>query len=493
MNATRTLMFAALLLGFRAPPAPAAALLSDTPRGFALAAAGAAAPVHYDSRDHPVVAHAAGELVRDMKEVTGMTPALLTGAAPSGSRVVLVGTLGRSPAIDALARSGRLDARRLRGAWESFIIATVRRPLPGVDQGLVIVGSDPRGTAYGVYELSEQIGVSPWSWWADVPAKKRPALWLAPGTNRFGPPSVKYRGIFINDEDWGLHPWAAQTYEPEAGGMGPKTYARVFELLLRLKANTLWPAMHEVSPAFNADAENARLADRYAIVMGSSHAEPMLRNNVGEWKDAKDRFNYAVNREGVRSYWEERGRSNAAYESLWTIGMRGIHDSGIVGASTREGKIALLNQAIADQRAMLAKHVDPDVARVPQMFMPYKEVLELYRAGLEIPDDVTIVWPDDNFGYIRQFPNAAERAQGWVRRLLPPVLSGRAALLPVAFNDAAGARQRGDDPRLGCGRPHDLDRQRRRHQAGRDRHQSVPRNGVGHRALAREEPAQLPR
>ena len=412
MNAARTLMLAALLLGFRAAPAPAAALVSDTPRGFALAAAGAAAPVHYDSKDHPVVAHAAGELVRDIRQVTGMSPALLSGPPPpSGARVVLVGTLGRSPAIDALARSGRLDVRRLRGAWESFVIATVRRPVRGVEQGLVIVGSDPRGTAFGVYELSQQIGVSPWTWWADVPAKKRPALWLAPGTHRFGPPSVKYRGIFINDEDWGLHLWAAQTHEPKAGGTGPKTYARVFELLLRLKANTLWPAMHEVSPAFNANAENARLADRYAIVMGSSHAEPMLRNNVGEWKDAKDRFNYAANREGVRSYWEERVRSNARYESLWTIGMRGIHDSGIVGASTTEGKIALLNQAIADQRAMLAKHVDRNVARVPQMFMPYKEVLALYRAGLQIPDDVTIVWPDDNFGYIRQFPNAAERAR----------------------------------------------------------------------------------
>ncbi|WP_225421483.1 glycosyl hydrolase 115 family protein [Sphingomonas parva] len=403
-----------LLLGFLGAPAGAASpgLLARTASGFPLAAAGAAAPVHYDPADHPVVAHAAADLARDVAAVTGLTPRLHPKSeAPTARHVVIAGTLGRSRAIDALAASGRLDVGRLRSAWESFVIAVVERPAPGVASALVIAGSDPRGTAFGLYELSETIGVSPWSWWADVPARRRAELWIAAGAHRFGPPSVRYRGLFINDEDWGLQPWAARTHEPGAKGLGPKTYARVFELLLRLKANILWPAMHEVSPPFNADPANARLADDYAIVMGSSHAEPMLRNNIGEWTDAKDRFNYATNREGVRRYWEERVRTNAGYESLWTVGMRGIHDSGIVGADTVEGKIALLDRAIADQRALLARYVAPDVTRVPQMFMPYKEVLDLYRAGLKVPDDVTIVWPDDNFGYVRQFPSAAERAR----------------------------------------------------------------------------------
>lgn len=405
-----------LLALFAATPAAAVTprLVSDraSAGAFPLAAKGSAATVLYDPGDHPLVAHAASDLATDLTSVTGIRPALAARSTPiRGRHIVLIGTIGRSRLIDDLVASGRLDVRRQRGAWESFVIAVVKRPKRGVDSALVIAGSDRRGTAYGVYELSESIGVSPWTWWADVPARRRAALWIASGTRSFGPPSVKYRGIFINDEDWGLHPWAARTYEPEAGGIGPKTYGRIFELLLRLKANTLWPAMHKVSPAFNANPENARLADRYGIVMGSSHAEPMLRNNVGEWKDAPERFNYAANRDGVRAYWQERVRTNGRYENLWTIGMRGIHDSGIVGAGTTEGKIGLLAQVIADQRAMLARSVGQDPARTPQIFVPYKEVLDLYDAGLNIPDDVTIVWPDDNFGYVRHFPTAAERAR----------------------------------------------------------------------------------
>lgn len=406
--------FWTLLIMFGAVPAFASAPLAvseiPVPGGFALAADGTSALVQYDPADHPVVAHAATDLSNDLTAVTGIRSQLNGQASsPAARQVVLIGTLGRNRIIDNLVKRGRLNVHELRGAWESFLIATVQNPLPGIRSALIIVGSDRRGTAYGVYELSEAIGVSPWTWWADVPAQQRKALWLAPGTRHFGSPSVKYRGIFINDEDWGLHPWAARTYEPETGGIGPKTYERVFELLLRLKANTLWPAMHRVSPPFNSNPANAKLADEYAIIMGSSHAEPMLRNNVGEWQDEPERFNYATNRDGVQAYWEERVRSNAPYENLWTVGMRGIHDSGMVGASAAPEKIALLERVIADQRSMLARHVGADLSRIPQMFMPYKEVLELYRAGLRIPGDVTIVWPDDNFGYIRQFPNDAER------------------------------------------------------------------------------------
>lgn len=334
----------------------------------------------------------------------------MTGArSGNGDTQVWAGTLGRNPGIDHLAASGKLDVSAIRNRWESFLIATVERPAPGVSRALVIAGSDRRGTAFGIYELSRAIGVSPWHWWADVTPLRQSKLYVRAGTRRFGPPSVKYRGIFINDEDWGLTPWSGSNFEPGTAGMGPKTYAKVFELLLRLKANTLWPAMHKITPAFNANPENARLADRYAIVMGSSHAEPMLRNNVREWTGDSRDYDYGRKPEAVRAYWEERVRTNGRFENIYTLGMRGIHDSGMQGASDMPTRRRFLESIFADQRAMIALHVSPQVERVPQVFTPYKEVLDVYRAGLSVPDDVTLMWPDDNFGYIRHFPTAAER------------------------------------------------------------------------------------
>ncbi len=387
---------------------------------FPLVRDGRAAALVVSPHDAKVVQLAAGDLARDIAAITGLTPEIILNTAsdsPSAPRV-LIGTLGHAPEIDALVASGALDPGNLRGAWESFLITTLAPPAVPAPT-LVIVGSDRRGTAFGVYELSQQIGVSPWHWWADSTPEKKTELLIPDGTRRFGPPSVRYRGIFLNDEDWGLQPWAATTFEPENGGIGPKTYTRVFELLLRLKANTLWPAMHACTKPFNADPRNAALADDYAIVMGSSHAEPMLRNNVGEWphERAKD-YNYLTNRDGVRAYWEERVRTNGRYENLWTLGMRGIHDSAIQGAKTDAERIAVLEQVFADQRAMLAEHCSagsPDPAAntpapsIPQIFCAYKEVLDLYRGGLRVPDDVTIMWPDDNFGYVRNFASLDER------------------------------------------------------------------------------------
>jgi Glycosyl hydrolase family 115/Gylcosyl hydrolase family 115 C-terminal domain len=380
------------------------------PGDFPLVQSSHAAEFVIGASDFRVVSIAVNDLAVDVERVSGRKPAVHTTTAGVAGPIVLIGTLGRAPAIDALVAAGRLDVAALRGAWETFLIATVINPLPGAKSGLVIVGSDRRGTAFGVYELSQAIGVSPWYWWADVAPAHRDALFVAAGTHRLGPPSVKYRGIFINDEDWGLQPWAAQTFEPEHGGIGPKTYAKVFELLLRLKANTLWPAMHACTKPFNSFPENAALADDYAIVMGSSHAEPMLRNNVSEWPhDRAADYNYVTNRDGVRKYWEERVAANGRYENIYTVGMRGIHDSNMQGPKTDAERIQVLEQVFADQRAMLARHVRPDLEHVPQMFCAYKEVLDLYRQGLKVPDDVTIVWPDDNFGYVRSFASAEER------------------------------------------------------------------------------------
>lgn len=371
---------------------------------FPLVAQRRAATLVTSAADHEVVALATADLAADVARITGLTPASATTLPPGGGPLVLIGTLGRHPLIDALVATGALDVGNLAGAWESFVIATLDHPYPGVPSALVIVGSDRRGTAYGVYELSEQIGVSPWHWWADVPPAPQAELRLPAGLHRFGPPSVKYRGIFLNDEDWGLQPWAAHTFEPEHGDIGPKTYAKVFALLLRLKANTLWPAMHACTRPFNADPRLAPLADAYGIVMGSSHAEPLLRNNVREWTAPPDAYNYVTNREGVRAYWAERVRTNGRYENLYTIGMRGIHDSAIQGTTSDAQRITVLAQVFADQRALLAP-------AAPQVFCAYKEVLDLYRQGLRVPDDVTIVWPDDNFGYIRNVATAAERAR----------------------------------------------------------------------------------
>jgi hypothetical protein len=405
--AHRAAAAALLWLATAAPSLAADWVRSSAQKGdFPLAARAAVASIVFDQADAPVVGLAARDLAADVERVTGRKPAVAS-AAPRGM-TVLVGTLGKSALIDKLAKTRKLNTGRLRGSWESFIIATVEAPLPGVPRALVIAGSDPRGTAYGVYELSEAIGVSPWYWWADVPPARKDALYIAAGTRRFGPPSVKYRGIFINDEDWGLQPWAEKTFEPENGGIGPRSYGRMFELLLRLKANTVWPAMHPGTPPFNADPRNAALADEYAIVMGSSHAEPMLRNNVGEWKAPASDYNYVSNADGVLRYWEERAQANGRYENIYTLGMRGIHDSSMQGAKTDAERVALLQKIFADQRGLLAKYARPEA---PQMFCAYKEVLPLYRQGLQVPDDVTIVWPDDNFGYIRNFSSAEERAR----------------------------------------------------------------------------------
>lgn len=368
-----------------------------------------AADVVVSAEDHKVVQIAASLFAGDVERVSGKRPRVTNVVSPGIRTAVIIGTIGKSALIDSLVASRKIDVSQVRGYWESYIAATVKHPTAGVDEALVIAGSDRRGTAYGVFSVSELIGVSPWYWWADVTPEHRDEISLSPGRLVGHEPSVKYRGIFINDEDWGLQPWAAQTFEPETGDIGPKTYARVCELLLRLKANTLWPAMHEVTRAFNSFRENPRVADDYAIVMGSSHAEPVLRSNTTEWKDKPEAFNFVTNPAGVTAYWEDRVRSNAAYESIYTLGMRGIHDSAIQGPKTQTERIPLLEKIFGVQRQLLAKHIRPEVEQVPQIFCPYKEVLADYRAGLKVPEDVTVVFPDDNFGYLRQVPTTEEQ------------------------------------------------------------------------------------
>ncbi|MET0355310.1 MAG: glycosyl hydrolase 115 family protein, partial [Cellvibrio sp.] len=355
-----------------------------------------------DTNDYEVVRIAASLLQEDFHRVFDKTPNLINSL--SNNPHIIAGTLHKSGLATQLITKYSINVKQLQDCFECYQFNYITHN--GVPI-LLIVGADRRGTAYGLIEISRAIGVSPWVWWADVIPDKKSSFSLLKKNLFFNSPSVKYRGIFINDEDFGLLPWAAYSFE-KGGNIGSITYEKVFELLLRLRANTLWPAMHKITKPFNDDPVNAKNAERYAIVMGSSHAEPMLRNNVGEWKAPHENYNFITHKNDILAYWAERLKTNAAYENLYTLGMRGIHDSGIVGVNTLEEKQALLNDILASQNQLLKNNVG-DPQQLPQIFVPYKEVLDVYEKGLNIPDNVTLVWPDDNFGYLRRFADDAER------------------------------------------------------------------------------------
>lgn len=375
---------------------------------FPLFASDAPCVIRYDDSDFEVVRIAASLFADDLKRVTGTRGKL--SRQNNSSNIVLVGTIGYNKQIDELIKHGKLDVTPIRNTWERYIIKTINNPFDGVDKALVVVGSDRRGTAFGLLSISEAIGVSPWYWWADIPVKhKSTSLHVEPIDYISDAPSVKYRGIFLNDEGWGLFPWASKTDDPELGDIGPKTYAKVCELLLRLKGNMLCPAMHPCSGAFNIYKENKLVADRYAIIMGSSHCEPLLFNNTTEWhKETMGEWNYIQNKESINRALEKRISENAPYENIYTIAMRGIHDAGLVGVS-EEKKVEMMAEVITDQRAILSKFIKRPVDSIPQIFVPYKEVLDIYEKGMKVPEDITLVWPDDNFGYIKRLSNKEER------------------------------------------------------------------------------------
>lgn len=352
--------------------------------------------------------HTAAQLFADdVYRITGQKPELRN--AGNSEYQLKAGTLGVNSDFDKECRKAGIDTDQLKSKWEGYVIKTVTGP-KGRKNVLFVVGSHPRGTAHGLMELSRRIGVSPWYWWADVQPEKKEVLEIPAGLFVEDAPEVKFRGIFINDEDWGLQPWAAKTFEPETGDIGPETYKKVFELLLRLKANTIWPAMHPSTRAFFHYPGNAEVAKKYGIIVGTSHAEPMLRNNVDEWdKNKRGAFNYRTNKEQVYAYWEERVKESKGLDAFYTLGMRGIHDSGMEGVESREDAVAVLDGVIKDQRGLLKKYLDRNVEDIPQAFTAYKEVLDIYDAGLELPEDVAIVWPDDNYGYIRRLNNTEER------------------------------------------------------------------------------------
>ena len=371
-----------------------------------------AAPIFLDASDARVVTIAAMALSEDVKSVCGHNISIRNNILLKDipSNAIIAGTAGQSILIDELIRLGKIEGESIRGKWEQCMITTIDDPFNRGGIWFVVAGSNPRGTAYGIFELSRQIGVSPWYWWADVPVEKKPRLYIKPGTLVIGSPSVKYRGIFLNDEDWGLQPWAAQIMDTDIKDIGPKTYKRIFELLLRLKANLIWPAMHPCTKAFFSYPGNAQAAADYAIVVGTSHAEPMLRNNVGEWNEkTMGPFDYTKNKDSIYRYWDKRVAETKGLEAIYTVGMRGVHDSGMKGVKDEKEAAVLLESIIKDQRKILAEHKQKDVTKVPQAFTTYKEVLDIYDHGMEVPEDITLVWPDDNYGYIHRLSNPLEQ------------------------------------------------------------------------------------
>ncbi len=347
--------------------------------------------------DAPLAQKMATVLSEDIERVTGVRPAV-AHRTETGAAVVL------ATADHAAEMAPDVDVSDLRGTWERYRICTR-------GQRLVIVGSDPRGLAYGVLHVSERIGVSPWYWFADVPVARQSKLDYAENFTSKSP-TVRYRGFFINDEDWGLKTWAARTFERELNDIGPKTYDKVCELILRLRGNMLAPAMHSCTGAFYSHPESQRVAAEWGIMITTSHCEPLLFNNaaLSEWDKNRDgEWNYLTNRQTIWQKLNDRISQTAQYDNIYTMGMRGLHDEAMKGSTDPKVRARTLETVFADQRQILESHKHRPAAEIPQIFVPYKETLDIYDAGLRVPDDITLVWPDDNYGYMKRVSNALER------------------------------------------------------------------------------------
>ncbi|MDD4970386.1 MAG: glycosyl hydrolase 115 family protein [Paludibacter sp.] len=357
--------------------------------------------------NEPSVVQKSMEMFRnDVLEITGQVLKIKNSPENNGCSII-AGTLGQSKVLDKIVKKYNLNTDSVSGCWEAFSIQIINRKEGNL---LVVLGSDRRGTAYGILELSRMIGISPWIWWADVKPVPRKELTLTLSKPVFQKPSVQYRGIFLNDEDWGLKPWSSKTLDPVTGEIGPKTYRKIFELLLRLRANTIWPAMHECTTPFYFVSGNAAMADSFGIVVSTSHCEPLMRSNPIEWdKKARGDYNIFTNKEKVIEYWSERLKEVSTFENVYTVGMRGIHDGAMEGAKTISKQVEGLTDVFGLQRRLLTNYLHKDAEQIPQIFIPYKEVLDAYDAGLKVPDDVTLVWCDDNYGYMKRLSNEAEQ------------------------------------------------------------------------------------
>jgi len=387
---------------------------------FTISASGKSTPLLISSDEWPGVIRALKDLQSDIGKVTSKVPEIYYDNAKA-SKEIIIGTIGKSSIIDKLVKDKKIDVTGIAGQWEKFLIQTVLKPLPGVSEALIIAGSDKRGTIYGIYEISKQIGVSPWYWWADVPVLKKNAIYLNLGRYIQGSPSVRYRGIFLNDEAPDLTNWMRERFGSVPVGVNPpipsgvanyghEFYTRLFELILRLKGNYLWPAMW--NNAFNEDdPQNPKLADEYGIVMGNSHQEPMLRAQK-EWDrryiKSYGTWNFSKNPDILEAFWREGIKRNKDFESIVTIGLRGANDTEMAPGGP-QANMAMLEKIVDVQRKILTEEIDHDINRIPQLWCLYKEVQDYYKAGMRVPDDVTLLWAEDNWGNIRRLPTAEER------------------------------------------------------------------------------------
>ena len=372
-----------------------------------------------DSNIDKGVKIAIDNLQQDIFNVCGTKPEILTEG--NNKRCVLIGTY-QSPIIQQLIKSKKLNKNELNEKTEKFLLQIITNPCEGVDEALVIAGSDKRGTIYGIYELSRQMGVSPWYWWADVPVAKQKNVYIKPGIYTDGEPAVRYRGIFLNDEAPCLTSWVKHTYGTKYGDH--RFYARVFELILRLRGNFMWPAMWSWS-FYADDPENSKTANEMGIIMGTSHHEPMARNHQ-EWARKRKEYgvwDYTSNQKTIDQFFREGIERAADTEDLITIGMRGDGDAPMGGkegkdheyAARDKDNIRLLEKIFKNQRRIIKEVTGEAPEKRPQVWAIYKEVQRYYDMGLRAPDDVIMLLTDDNWGNVTRLPNAEERKHpgGW--------------------------------------------------------------------------------
>ena len=374
--------------------------------GFSIANNGKSTTILISENDFSGVQKVGKHLQNDIFKVTGNQPNLVSKIDYNTENIIIIGTIGKGTIIDKLIENGKFDATSLTGKWEKFISQVVENPIKGVKKALIIAGSDKRGTIYGMYHLSEQIGVSPWYYWADVPIKKQTILYARPGTYTLGEPKVKYRGIFLNDEAPALTGWAFENF----GGFNAQFYEHVFELILRLKGNYLWPAMWG-KMFYVDDPKNATLADEYGIVMGTSHHEPLTRAHT-EWeKFGNGKWDFNKNATELKKFWTAGMERLGNKEAIVTIGMRGDGDEPM----TQGTAISLLEDIVKNQREIIKKTTKKHIEETPQMWALYKEVQDYYDKGMRVPDDVTLLLCDDNWGNIRKLPtlNSSKRKGGY--------------------------------------------------------------------------------
>ncbi len=403
--------------------------------------------LYIDQNDTVQSIRAISDLQKDFERISGKKPSLVSNEneLTSASLPIIVGTLGKSSLVDRFEKEGIINLDNIKGQWEAYKICIVENPVKGIEKALIIAGSDKRGTVFGIYELSELIGVSPWYYWGDVEIEHADTIELpVEKLTQTEMPDVKYRGIFLNDEE-NLAEWSKQFITKKGGEQGTfnsVVYAKIFELMLRLKANTLWPAMHACSDAFNeyknpktGVSYNAELADKYGIVMSSSHCELLLRDNEGEWQDWciknsskynmtknenwRKSYDFTLNPEGMKAYWEERVAENYRFENIYMIGLRGVHDSSVNCVNLKDtstaGKAGVVKAAVEAQLEILekyekklAKETGEEVS-FQTAYCPYKEAADYLSYDISLPDDCFIVYSDDNHGYVRAAPTDADK------------------------------------------------------------------------------------